>query len=70
MPTPLELLLDPISLTVFAVYAALMAWEAIAPTRALPVADFAAETGFYQGASARVLDMLRMRDVSRPNAIA
>jgi sterol desaturase/sphingolipid hydroxylase (fatty acid hydroxylase superfamily) len=37
MPTPLELLLDPISLTVFAMYAALVLWEAVAPARALPV---------------------------------
>ena len=36
MPTPLELLLDPVSLTVFGIYAALMLWEAIAPARALP----------------------------------
>jgi sterol desaturase/sphingolipid hydroxylase (fatty acid hydroxylase superfamily) len=36
MPTPLELLLDPISLAVFAIYAALILWEAIAPARALP----------------------------------
>ena len=36
MPTPIELLLDPISLAVIALYAALMALEAIAPARALP----------------------------------
>jgi sterol desaturase/sphingolipid hydroxylase (fatty acid hydroxylase superfamily) len=36
MPTPLELLLDPISLAVFAIYAALILWEAAAPARALP----------------------------------
>jgi hypothetical protein len=29
-------------------------------------ADFEMETGFYQGASARVADMLLFRDVSRP----
>jgi sterol desaturase/sphingolipid hydroxylase (fatty acid hydroxylase superfamily) len=28
--------------------------------------DFAPETGFYDGASSRVADMLRFRDVSRP----
>jgi sterol desaturase/sphingolipid hydroxylase (fatty acid hydroxylase superfamily) len=33
MPTPIELLLDPVALTVFA---ALMLWEALAPARALP----------------------------------
>lgn len=36
MPTPMELLLDPVSLTVFAIYGALMAWEALAPARPLP----------------------------------
>jgi sterol desaturase/sphingolipid hydroxylase (fatty acid hydroxylase superfamily) len=37
MPTPIELLLDPISLAVFAIYGGLMLWEALAPARALPV---------------------------------
>ena len=36
MPTPIEILLDPISLGVLALYAAMMAWEAIAPGRQLP----------------------------------
>lgn len=36
MPTPIELLLDPVSLTVFALYGALMCWEALAPARELP----------------------------------
>ena len=36
MPSPLDLLLDPISLTVFAIYGALILWEALAPARALP----------------------------------
>jgi len=36
MPTPIELLLDPISLTIFALYAAVIAWEALAPARPLP----------------------------------
>ncbi|HLF11735.1 MAG TPA: sterol desaturase family protein [Gammaproteobacteria bacterium] len=36
MPTPIELLLHPVSLTVFAIYAALMLWEAAAPARPLP----------------------------------
>ena len=36
MPTPLELLTDPVSLAVFAVYGALMLWEAAAPARRLP----------------------------------
>jgi sterol desaturase/sphingolipid hydroxylase (fatty acid hydroxylase superfamily) len=39
MPTPLELLFDPISLAVFALYAALIGWEALAPARALPHVD-------------------------------
>lgn len=36
MPTPIEILLDPISLAVMAVYAGLMAWEWAAPGRQLP----------------------------------
>jgi sterol desaturase/sphingolipid hydroxylase (fatty acid hydroxylase superfamily) len=36
MPGPIELLLNPVSLTVFAIYAALVLSEAIAPARALP----------------------------------
>ena len=36
MPTPIELLLDPVSLTVFAIYGALILWELLAPARNLP----------------------------------
>lgn len=36
VPTPLDLLLDPLSLTVFALYGALIGWETLAPARALP----------------------------------
>jgi sterol desaturase/sphingolipid hydroxylase (fatty acid hydroxylase superfamily) len=36
MPTPIELVWNPVSLTVFAIYGALMLWEALAPARALP----------------------------------
>jgi len=36
MPTPLEILLDPISLGVIALYAVLILWEAVAPARSLP----------------------------------
>ncbi|WP_367025936.1 sterol desaturase family protein [Methylococcus sp. ANG] len=36
MPTPVELLLDPVSLVVFAIYGTLMLWEAVAPARPLP----------------------------------
>lgn len=36
MPTPIEILLDPISLIILAIYAALMLWEAILPGRKLP----------------------------------
>jgi sterol desaturase/sphingolipid hydroxylase (fatty acid hydroxylase superfamily) len=35
MPTPLEILLDPISLGVLALYGAMMLWEAVAPGRKL-----------------------------------
>jgi sterol desaturase/sphingolipid hydroxylase (fatty acid hydroxylase superfamily) len=37
LPDPLTLLLDPLSLVVFAGYGALLAWEALAPARPLPV---------------------------------
>lgn len=36
MPSPIEILLDPISLTALAIYAALMLWERSAPGRDLP----------------------------------
>lgn len=36
MPTPIDLLLDPIAWIFFALYGALIAWEAFAPARKLP----------------------------------
>ncbi|MDJ0877907.1 MAG: sterol desaturase family protein [Halieaceae bacterium] len=36
MPTPFEILLDPISLGVLALYASLILWEFLAPARKLP----------------------------------
>jgi sterol desaturase/sphingolipid hydroxylase (fatty acid hydroxylase superfamily) len=36
MPTPVDILLDPISLGVLALYGSMMLWEAIAPARRLP----------------------------------
>lgn len=36
MPTPLEILLDPISLTILALYGGMMLWETLAPGRRLP----------------------------------
>ena len=33
MPTPIDILLDPLSLTILAVFAGLMLWEASAPCR-------------------------------------
>lgn len=36
MPTPLEILTDPITLLIMALYAALMLWEALRPGRKLP----------------------------------
>lgn len=36
MPSLTEILLDPVSLAVFAIYAAIMLWEALAPARPLP----------------------------------
>jgi sterol desaturase/sphingolipid hydroxylase (fatty acid hydroxylase superfamily) len=40
MPTPLEILLDPISLIVIALYMGLMIWEALFPARTLPSVKF------------------------------
>lgn len=40
MPTPLEILLDPISLVILAMYALLMLYEAIFPARQLPDIKF------------------------------
>ena len=36
MPTPLEILIDPVSLMILAMYAALMIWETFFPGRSLP----------------------------------
>ena len=36
MPTPLQLLTDPLSLVSFALYAALLVLETVAPARPLP----------------------------------
>jgi sterol desaturase/sphingolipid hydroxylase (fatty acid hydroxylase superfamily) len=36
MPTPIDILLDPVSLAAIGIYAALAAWEALAPARPLP----------------------------------
>lgn len=36
LPTPFELLLDPVSLVIFALYGALALWERLAPGRSLP----------------------------------
>ena len=36
LPSPMELILDPVSLVVFAMYGILMAWEALFPARPLP----------------------------------
>jgi sterol desaturase/sphingolipid hydroxylase (fatty acid hydroxylase superfamily) len=40
MPTPIEILLDPVSLIILAMYGLLMAWEAIAPGRKLPAVKY------------------------------
>ena len=37
MPTIIELVLDPVSLVVFAIYGGLILWEAFFPARALPI---------------------------------
>jgi sterol desaturase/sphingolipid hydroxylase (fatty acid hydroxylase superfamily) len=36
VPSPIDVLLDPVSLAVFGLYAALMLWEYLAPARPLP----------------------------------
>jgi sterol desaturase/sphingolipid hydroxylase (fatty acid hydroxylase superfamily) len=36
MPSPIDVLLDPVSLTAFAIYALLILWERLAPARPLP----------------------------------
>jgi sterol desaturase/sphingolipid hydroxylase (fatty acid hydroxylase superfamily) len=40
MPTPIDILLDPVSLYILAMYAVLILWEAIFPARALPEIRF------------------------------
>jgi len=40
MPTPLQILLDPVSLIVLAMYAGLITWEWLAPGRLLPKIKF------------------------------
>ncbi|MGK2858140.1 MAG: sterol desaturase family protein [Thermoanaerobaculia bacterium] len=53
MPTPIQILTDPISLVVLGIYAALMLWEAAAPARELPkvrgwkLRGMIAFTGFF-----------------------
>lgn len=40
MPTPLDILLDPLSLIIIAMYGGLMIWEAVFPARSLPSVRF------------------------------
>ncbi len=40
LPSPIDILLDPVSLAVIALYAGLMIWEAIFPARKLPKVKF------------------------------
>ena len=80
MPTPLEVLLDPVSLYIIGIYAILMIWEFAFPARKLPHVRFwkikgilvffgpknyIEETGFYIGASQRIGDMLMFKDISK-----
>ena len=46
MPSPLEILLDPISLIIIAIYAGLMIWEALFPARPLPTVKYWKLKGF------------------------
>ena len=74
MPSPLQLLLDPASLShshhhgrgVHAKnYSDLPVFDLLLGTLN-NARDFAAENGFYHGASSRVREMVQLRDVSRP----
>ena len=40
MPTPLEIILDPVSLIIIALYAGLFLWESVFPGRKLPVIKY------------------------------
>ena len=40
MPSPIDILLDPVSLAILAMYALLMVWEAIFPARRLPAIPY------------------------------
>lgn len=40
MPTPIEILLDPVSLIIIAIYAGLMIWEAVFPARQMPAIKY------------------------------
>lgn len=46
MPSPLEILLDPISMIIIAIYAGLMIWEALFPARPLPTVKYWKLKGF------------------------
>jgi len=46
IPTPLEILLEPISLSVIGIYAALFLWESLFPGRKLPKVKFWVLRGF------------------------
>lgn len=46
LPTPLELILDPISYVVYGIYSALIIWEAIFPARRLPKIKYWRLKGF------------------------
>ena len=70
MPTPIDILLHRVSLTVFARYAVLIVWE---PTifdllfgSFRNSHDFADTTGSYHGACAQVSEIMPFRDVSAP----
>ena len=49
-------------------YADLPLWDAVFGTLDNPRDPVPLQQGFYDGASARVLDMLLFRDVTRPRA--
>ncbi len=40
LPNPIEILIDPVSLTILAIYAILMVWEAVFPGRKLPMIKY------------------------------